>query len=128
VGLILLLESLPVAVKGVAVFHGKFPDPDQAGPGTWIVAPLGLNLVDQGGQALIGIHLLPGSVSNSLFMGHGKNHIPADPILETAQFLVDAEIATGLFPDICRIHDRHQYFLTPDAVHFFPDNLFDFFD
>ncbi len=44
---VLNIESILVDIQAVAVLHREFAHPDQPGPWPRIIAPFGLNVVDQ---------------------------------------------------------------------------------
>ena len=52
-GAVLFIQPIPIRVQAVAVLHGELAHADQPGARTWVVAPLGLDVVDQARQLLI---------------------------------------------------------------------------
>ncbi len=124
---VLLIKARLVSIEGVAILHRKFPDPDQASPGTGIIPPLRLNLVDELGHFLIAVDFKAGDISNDLFVGHRKDHVTANAVVEATHLFIDRVEAPSFFPDIGGVHHRHENLLAPNGIHLFADNLFNLF-
>ncbi len=114
-----------VSIKGVGVLHRELSNPNQAGSRTSIIAPLGLNLVNQLRHLLVAVDLKASDIGNDLFVGHRKDHIPTDSVVEAAHLAIDRVEAAGLFPDVSRVHHWHEDLLAPDRIDLFADDLFD---
>jgi hypothetical protein len=114
--LVLKVQPLPGLVQGVAVQHGEFADPDQPGPWAGIVAPLGLDMVEQLGQLAVGADFVPHQVRNHFLVGHGQDHIVSGLVLKAAHFSAHLEPAPGFLPDIGRVDHRHGDLLPANCV------------
>ena len=109
-------------MEGIGILHGELPYPDKSCPWSWVIPPLGLDLINHYWKSLVGVDFSTGTVCDSLFVGHGQYHVPSASVLESSHFLVDGVPASCLLPDICRIDDAHEDLLSSDSIHLFTDD------
>ena len=117
-----------VEVEAVRVLHRELADPDQSAPGARLVAPLGLEVVDDLRELAVGVDLLPGEVGDDLLVRHREDHVAVGAVLEAGQLRTDRVIPATLAPDLGRVDDRHQHLLPADRVHLLADDLLDLLD
>ena len=125
VGFVLFIEARLVHIEGVAVLHGELAYPDEARAGARVVPPLGLDLVDEQGHALVAVDLATGKVGDDLLVGHGEDHVAPDAVLEAAHLPVDGVVAPRLLPHIGGVDQRHQDLLASDPLHLLADDGLD---
>ena len=114
-------SALIIGIKGIGVFHDKFPPAHQAESGPYLVPELGLNLVEVGRQLPIGLQFPAGDIGNYLFMGRAKAVVAPVPILETKEFGPIFLPAPGFLPEISRLDHGHEQLLGAGPVHLFAD-------
>ena len=113
-------------MEGISVLHGELAHADQSAAGTRLVAVLRLDLVDHKRKIGIRFRDIPRKVYGGLFMRHTENHFRAVAIGKPSHLAPDARVSAGLFPERSRHHDGEKNFLSAYAIHFFPQNIFDF--
>jgi hypothetical protein len=123
---ILLIQAVPVCVEAVAVQHGELAHADQPGARAGIVAPLGLDVVDQRGQLAVRLDLVAHQVGDDLFVGHRQHHVVVVLVLEATHLRADLVPAPGLFPQVSRMDHRHGDFLPADGVDLLTHDVLDF--
>jgi hypothetical protein len=119
------IEAGVVAVAAVGVLHDELADADQPAPGAWLVAPLGLEVVDLQRQLAIRLHHVGQQEPHDLLVGHGQDHVPAVAILEPAELRPDGVVPAARPPDVGRVDDRHLHLLPTDPVLLLTDDLLD---
>ncbi len=122
---VLLVQPGSVHIEAVAVFHGELAHADQ--PGAWarVVAPFGLDVVDEARQLAVAADLLSHQVGDHLFVGHCQHHIAVRLILEAPHLRADLVPAPGFLPDVRRIHHRHRDLLPANHIHLLADDVLD---
>ena len=123
--IIAAVQILLRGMEGIGIFHGKFPDTDQAGSGPGFVTEFGLDLID--GKRIFGISLSVFShqLHRSLFMGHAQYHLAAVAVFKAEKLVSYTFKTAGFFPEAAGKGDREEHFLSSDGIHFFPDDLLD---
>src|SRR5699024_7193200 len=119
------VQILLGGMEGIGVFHGKFPDTDQAGSGTGLVTEFGLDLIDHKGIFSVCLAIISYQLDRGFLMGHTQDHLAAVPVFKTEKFLANTFKTAGFFPEAAGKGNREEYFLTADSIHFFPDDLLD---
>jgi hypothetical protein len=125
-GIILLFESSEIFVETVAVFHHKFPHPEQTAPWAGVIPPLCLKLEYEPGQLFVRGNLILKHVGNRFFVCHRKNHVPVIAILKSPHFTVDTEPTACFFPDFRGVDYGHSDFKAAYLFHFLTDDLLNF--
>ncbi len=127
VGVVAHVQPGFVDIKGVAVFHEELADAQETGFGPWFVAELGLDLVPDLGELLVGAELVAGDGGHDLFVGHAEGEFCAFAVLEAKHVVAHAGPAAGLFPELARVEGGQQELLA-DGVHLFADDGDDLVD
>ncbi len=122
---ILPFEPGLVAVKRIRVLHGEFAHPNQAAARAWLVAELGLDLVDQFGQLAIRTDLLPRQISHDLLVGHRQQHVTPAAILEARHLRANRLPTPGLLPQLGRVDDGHCDLLPANPIHLLTNDPLD---
>ncbi len=122
---VLPIQSIPIGIQAVAVFHGELAHADQSGARSGVIPPLGLDVIDQSRQLLVGLDFAPHQVSHNFFMGHRQHHIVIVLVLETPHLGADLVPAPGLLPQVGGMDNRHADLLPADLVHLIPQDGFD---
>ena len=63
-------------------------------------------------------------MSDHFFVRDGQGHIVPRPVLEAEHGLVAGVPSTAGLPHLCRVHHRHQHFLSTDGIHLFSQDVF----
>ena len=125
VRVVLASQPVPVGVEAVGVEHGELAHADQPGARACLVAPFGLDVVDQGGQLPVRAHDAAREVGDDLLVRHGEHHVVIGLILEPPHLRADLIPAAGGLPQIGRMDDRHRHLLAADPVHLLPHDVLD---
>ena len=115
------VEARRVNVEGVAVLHEELADAEQAGLGAGLVAELGLDLVPDLRELLVGADLVAGEGGHDLFVGHAEAEIGAFAILKAEHVLAHRRPAAGFDPDLGGDKGGKKELLA-DGVHLFADD------
>ncbi len=121
------VEAGFVEVEGVAVLHEELADAQEPGLGAGLVAELGLDLVPDLGELLVGAELGAGDGGHDLFMGHAEAELCALAVCQAKHVLAHGGPASGLFPDFFGVDGREEELLA-DAVHLLADDCDDLVD
>ena len=122
-----MVQSRFVDVEGVAVLHEELAYAQQAGFRAGLVAELGLDLIPDLRQLLVGTQLVARDGGHDLFVSHAEGELGAFAIGEAKHVLAHAGPASGLFPKLARVQRGEQELLR-DGVHFFADDGDDLVD
>jgi len=122
-----LVEAGGIEVEGIGVFHEELADAEEAGFGAGLVAELGLDLVPDLGELLVGAELVTGDGGHGLFVGHAEAEIGALAVCKPKHVLAHRRPAAGLFPKLAG-HESGKKELLADGVHFFADDGHNFVD
>ena len=107
-----------IEVERVAVLHQKFARPHHAEAWPDLVAELGLDLVKADRQLLVRAQLGAGKLGDDFFMGRAEGIFATGAIMHLQQLGTESFPATGLLPQLGRLHRGHQQFETAGRVHF----------
>jgi hypothetical protein len=88
-----------------------------------IVAPLGLDVIEQARQLLVGLDLAADQLGHDLFVRHGQHHVMIVLVQEAAHLRADLVPAAGRLPDFGRMDDGHGDFLAADGFHLLPQDI-----
>ncbi len=121
------VEAGRVEVEGVAVLHEELADAEEAGFGTGLVAELGLDLVPDLGELLVGADFVAGDGGHDLFVGHAEAEIGAFAVLEAEHVLAHGGPAAGFDPNFGWDEGGEEELLA-DGVHLFADDGDDLVD
>ena len=81
--LIRLFQGILAEMKGISVFHNKFPGSHDSETRANLIAEFGLDLVEIGRQLFITADYVPDQVCYDFLVGGSQTEIPFMPILET---------------------------------------------
>ena len=123
--IIAAVQILLRGMEGIGIFHGKFPDTDQAGPWTGLVTEFGLDLIDHKRIFGVGLAIFSYQLDRGFLVGHTQDHLVAVPVFKAEKFLTNTFKTAGFFPEAAGKGNREEYFLSSDGIHFFPDDLLD---
>ena len=122
---VLLVQTLFVSIQAIGVLHGELAGPDQASPGTRVVAELGLDLVDEPGQPLVRVNLTRRKPGDDLLVGHRQHHLPIPAVAQPDQLPPRRSVPARPLPHVGGLHHGHRNLLPANRVHLFPQNAFD---
>ena len=122
------LGARHVTVKAVGVFHGELATTHQAKTRAALVAELGLDLVEVFGQLFVAAHFLAHHVGHHLFAGRLDHEVAAVAVLDAQKLRAHLVKATGLLPQLGRLHHGHGHLDGAGAVHFFAHDGLDLAD
>ena len=125
VGPILGVQAFPVHVQAVAVLHGELSYPDQPGAWAGVIAPLGLDVVHEAWQLLVGLYLGAQQAGDDFLVGHCQDHIALVLVVEARHFRTDLVPSSGFLPDVGRMDDGHRDLLPTDRVHLLAQDVLD---
>lgn len=120
---VLRIQPGLVAIQAVAVLHGELADADQTAARARLIAPLGLDVVNERRQLAVGIDLLPHEVGHDLLVRHGQHHVALATVMEAGHLRANLVEAARFLPDIGGVHDGHQHLLPADGVDLLADDL-----
>ena len=106
-----------VDVEGVGVLHDELTPADQARARAGLVTVLGLDLVQGGGQVLVGGEHVLGQEGEHLLVGGGQQVVPALAVLQGEECGAVLVPALGRFVGLSRQEGREMDLLTAHAVH-----------
>jgi hypothetical protein len=115
------VQSCFVQVEAVAILHEELADAQEASLGAGLVAELGLDLVPDLGELLVGTDFGAGDGGHDLLVGHAQAQLRALAIRQPKHILAHAGPTAGLFPELARV-DGGQEKLLADAVHLLADD------
>ena len=119
------VERRFVEMKRVAVLHQELARAHHAEAGPDLVAELQVDLIEVAGQLLVALHFAANDVGDDLFVRGAETEVALVAILQSQHFGSHLVPALRLLPQLCRLYERHQYFLRTAAVHLFADDRFD---
>ena len=114
-----------VAVKGVGVLHRELAHANQTRPWAWLVAELGLNLVEHHRQLAVAADKPGRQFGHDLLVGHAQAHVTTVAVLEPRHVAADLVPAPATLPDLGGVHHRQGDFLAVDGVHLLADDVLD---
>ncbi len=79
-------------MERVSVLHQEFPGAHDAKTGAALIAELGLNLIEIGGQLFVALQLVTNQIGDHFLMGRPEAEVAAVAIIHPQEF------ATILFP------------------------------
>src|SRR5690606_32106924 len=119
-----LLQALLGEVEGVGILHDEFPRPHHAEAGADLVAELGLDLVEVGGQLLVAADLAADEVGDHFLVGGAEAEVTLVAVVDAQQFRPVLLPATGFDPEVGGLHHRHQDLLGAGLVHLLAHDVF----
>ena len=102
VGPVACVEAIVVSIAAIGVLHHELADPDEAAPRAWLVAELGLEVVEPDWQLPVGPDDVPEEVGHDLLVGHRDHHVPVAAVLEPGHLRADLVVAAGFAPQVGR--------------------------
>ncbi len=117
----LLVEARRVHVEAVRVLHRELADAKQTGLRACFVAELGLDLVPQLRELLVGSELR-GDSGEDLFVGRSEDRVSTPEIAQREQDVGHRFDPPGLLPDLSGVHGGEEQLLSPDGVELFSDD------
>ena len=124
-GLVGCVKARVAGVEGVGVLHGELPDTDEPGAGSWLVAKLGLHLVEDNGQIAVALHVSLDDVGDDLLVGGRQRQGTATAVLQGEHVVAESGGAAGLLPQLHGLEGGHAQFLAAGGVHLLADDLLD---
>ena len=130
------LEHLPVTdlgprlirIETVGVLHAEFPAAHHPEPRPYLVAKLGLDLVEISRELPVCLDPVADQIGNHLLMGRPETVFPVMAIAKAQQFLAVMDPAVRFLPELGRLNHRQEHLLGPGPVHLLADNLLDLAD
>ena len=124
-----LLVLFLISSKSVHIFHQKFTPTHQTRFCAKFVAEFILNLINRNRQILVRIDILANHINNRLFVRKTNAELSSvgefsfEPVVD---FFVAPTIS--FFPNVARLKRCHHHLLTSCGVHFFSNDVFNFFE
>ena len=79
------VQAFPVGVEGVEIHHDELAQADQAAPGAQLIPELGLDLIDEGRQVAVALHLLLEEIGHRLLVRRSEHHLALAPVFHREQ-------------------------------------------
>ena len=115
-----------VAVKAVGIFHDELTATHQTKTRTTLVTEFGLNLVEVLRQLFVAAKLLSRHIGDDFLAGGLHHKVTAMTVLDAQELRAHLFKATGLLPQLSRLHHRHGHFNGASAIHFLAHDGFYF--
>jgi hypothetical protein len=115
-------------VEAVGVLHDEFAAAHEAEARADLVAELRLDLVERGGQLLVGAQLVAHQARDELFVRGAQAQAVAVAVLDAHELGAVVVPTAGLMPDLRVLQNGHHHFLGADAVHLVADDGLDLLD
>ena len=119
------VEAGVVDVEGVGVLHRELTAAQDTGPGTRLVAVLGLDLVDRQRQVLVGGVQVLHHQGEHLLVGGAEQVVVALAVLQPEDAVAVLGPASARLVGLARQQCREQQLLGADRVHLVADDLLD---
>ena len=119
------VEARLITVGAVGILHRELAHANKSAARSWLVAPLGLEVIHLLWELAPRVDQLAQQVSDDLLVRHRQHHVTATAIVEAAHLWADLVVAPRLAPEVGGMHDRHQHLLRADRIHLFADHLGD---
>ena len=120
------LQRRFAAVKRIGIFHEKFARAHDTEAGAALISEFGLNLVEVGRQLPVAVEFIAYEISDDLFMCRAKTEITVMAVHKAQQLGAHLVPASGLYPQIRRLHHWHGHFHGPGTIHLLADDGSDF--
>ena len=115
------VEGVAVAVEGVGVLHDELARAQHPGARPRLVAPLGLEVVQQLRELPVRAHVARDVEGQVLLVRQGQHELGAAAVLQL-EHLVDVVAAAGP-PELGRLEHGHQHLRRADGIHLLADDL-----
>ncbi len=119
------VQSVEVDVERVRVLHDELAQPQQPGLRPRFVAELGLDLVPDLRQVLVGTDLLAGDIGEHFLVSHAEAQIPVGTVLEAKHVVAHVVPSSGFLPEIRRVQRRQKKLLRSGRIQLFADDVHD---
>ena len=116
-----------VTVKGVSVFHDEVTATHQTEARTTFITEFILNLVNVHRKLTVGTHVTFNQGGYHFFVGRAKAVFTVMTVFQTNHFCTVSAPTTTFLPNFSRLHDGHHNFLCTSSIHFFTNDVFNFF-
>jgi hypothetical protein len=127
VGFALVVEGVVepgrVHVERVGVLHDELAEAHQPRLRPLLVAELGLHLIPDLRQLLVGANLVARDGGEDFLVRHAEAHVRAPPILEAEHRLAHHGPAARLLPDFRRVERGEEELLPADGFHLLAHDL-----
>ncbi len=123
--LVALVETGVVDVEGVGVLHHELAAAQEAGPGSRLVAVLGLDLVDRERQVLVGVVEVLDHEGEHLLVGGTEQVVVALAVLEPEDAVAVVGPAVGGLVGLAGQQGRERQLLGAHGVHLVADDRLD---
>jgi hypothetical protein len=110
------VQSRRVAIEGVRVLHDELARPQHSGARPWLVAFLGLEVVEDQRQVAIRAHDLRDMRGDDLLVGHRQHHVCPAAVLQPEELAADRVVAPAALPQLGRVEHRHEHLVPADPV------------
>lgn len=118
-------EALVLQVEGVRVLHQELAAAQDAGAGAGLVAVLGLDLVEDHGQVLVGRALVLDQEGEDLLVGGAEEVVAALAVVEAEQLGAVLLPAAGRLVGLLRQQRGERDLLAAHGVHLLADDPLD---
>ena len=122
---VIAVDTCFVPVEGVGVLHRELAHAQQTGARAWLVAKLGLDLIEHCRQLPVTLDILLDQVGHDLLVGHAQHHVPVVAIPKARHVAADLIPAARLLPQLGRMYHGQGHLLAADGIHLSTKDLFD---
>ncbi len=123
--LVAFLQRVLVEMKGIGIFHDKFPRPHDAEARPYFIAELALDLIEHSRELTIAADFPPHQVGDDFFVGRTETEEALVSVLQTQQLRSVLVPAAGFLPEFGGLYCGHEDFLRPATVHLLTDDTAD---
>ncbi len=122
-GFIAFLRTLIILIKGIGVFHDELAGPHDPEARPYLVAELGLDLVQVEREFLVGMDVVPHDLGDYLLMGGPNDELRALAVRNPQEFFAVQGPPAAFLPYFRGLDGREQDLLSACSVHLFADDL-----
>ena len=116
-----------VTVKGISVFHDEVTATHQTEARTTFITEFILNLIYVHRKLTIRTNITFNQGGYHFFVGRAKAVFTVVTVFQTNHFCAVSTPTTTFLPNFSRLHNGHHNFLCASIIHFFTNDVFDFF-
>ena len=95
-------------MKGIGIFHAEFSGAHDTKAWTTLIAKLGLNLIEVGGQLFIAVNFIANNIGDHFFVSRAETEFAVMAIFNAQQLRTHFVPAARLLPEIGRLNHGHH--------------------